>query len=155
MSFSEEFKRVAVEKFLNRGNRKVEELCKELGTSSNSVYYWMKKYGKFPSTMKKQSKDLTSKEKIELVIAYFALDEAERGGWLRQHGLHSHQIEQWQKQMAQGLESKKDPERANDKQKIKELERQLARKEKALAEAAALLVLKKKADALWGSEEDE
>ena len=111
--------------------------------------------GKFPSTMKKQSKDLTPKEKIELVIAYFALDEAERGGWLRQHGLHSHQIEQWQKQMAQGLETKKDPARASDKQKIKELERQLARKEKALAEAAALLVLKKKADALWGSEEDE
>ena len=39
--------------------------------------------------------------------------------------------------------------------RIKELERELRRKDKALAETAALLVLKKKAQAIWGDREDE
>ena len=48
-------------------------------------------------------------------------------------------------------------EREADKaaqQRIKQLERELRRKEAALAETAALLVLRKKAEALWGKEED-
>ena len=41
-----------------------------------------------------------------------------------------------------------------EKKRIKALERDLQRKEKALAEAAALLVLRKKAEAIWGDGED-
>lgn len=41
------------------------------------------------------------------------------------------------------------------KKRIKQLERELQRKNAALAETAALLVLRKKAEALWGKDEDE
>ena len=63
--------------------------------------------------------------------------------------------------MEAGLESSKKltaedrAERAADRQKIKELEREIHRKDKALAETATLLILKKKADLIWGTRENE
>ena len=42
----------------------------------------------------------------------------------------------------------------SERQRVKELERELRRKEKALAETAALLVLRKKMEAIWGDGED-
>jgi transposase len=44
---------------------------------------------------------------------------------------------------------------SEDAKRIKKLERELRRKEKALAEAAALLVLQKKVQAIWGDEDDD
>ena len=64
---------------------------------------------------------------------------------------------QWRQEMLTGLaESKARPSSkpTAEARRIRELERELARKEKALAEAAALLILKKKAQALWGDEDD-
>jgi hypothetical protein len=89
-------------------------------------------------------------------LEYEKLEEEERGKYLREEGLHEVHIERWKQQIIEGLtaakQTKKDP---RDRRRIKELEKELRRKEKALAETAALLVLKKKAQAIWGDREDE
>jgi hypothetical protein len=105
--------------------------------------------------------DRSAQEKLKAVIEYERLDGERQGEYLRRQGLHSDHIAAWKKSMEAGLESggganpATRTERAQDKRKIKELEKELLRKDRALAETTALLVLKKKADLIWGSGENE
>ena len=159
LKFSRDFKNSLIQKYYARGDRTVEEICKEVGATSKSLYNWLRSTSKDGSVNQKKEKspqDRTTEEKVQFVIAYFALDESERGGWLRQHGVSSHHLEKWREQMTRGFDRKQDKEeRFQDKKTIKELERQIRRKDKALAEAAALIILKKKVDAIWGDREDD
>ena len=77
------------------------------------------------------------------------------GGFLRRRGLHQVQLERWRGEVLKTLqgEPRRSP-KSSHKRRIRELERELRRKDKALAETAALLVLKKKAQAIWGDEDD-
>ena len=159
---TEEFRRAAVEKFQSRGSRSVEEVARVLGVSSWSLYQWSKGYGN-DYRMKKNRRpgDRSVQEKLKAVIEFEGLAGEKQGEYLRREGLHSDDIAAWKKSMEGGLEgggglsAANRTERAQDKQKIKELERELRRKDKALAETAALLVLKKKADLIWGSGENQ
>lgn len=158
---SEEFKRAAVAKFHNRGYRSVEEIAQGLGVSSWSLYHWAKRYGN-PEGMNKQRRPVerSAQEKLRAVIEYEGLPEDKRGEYLRREGLQSEHIDGWKKSMEAGLGGRAQSaaersERAADKKKIEELERELRRKDKALAETTALLVLKKKADLIWGGGENE
>ena len=103
----------------------------------------------------KRPQDWTAEEKLDGVLEYEKLDEEGRGKFLREKGLHSVHIERWKQQILEGLKSSKSRKKDSRDAKIKDLEKELHRKEKALAEAAALLVLKKKAQAIWGDHEDE
>ena len=113
--------------------------------------------------MKKQSKrpqDRTAEEKLNIIIEYENLPEERRGQYLRKEGLYAENIASWRKQLEAALSPSKkmpikDSGRPEDRRKIKELERELMRKDKALAETTALLVLKKKANLIWGTGEDE
>lgn len=73
---------------------------------------------------------------------------------MRERGLHSIHIERWKEAIIEGLKSSKLNKKDLRDKKIKELEKELRRKDKALAETAALLVLKKKAQDIWGDPED-
>jgi len=90
-------------------------------------------------------------------VKYENLDEEQRGIYLREKGLHSVHQERWQQEFVEIYASRKKKTRGGDprQKRIKELEGDLRRKDKALAETAALLVLKKKAQAIWGDPEDE
>jgi hypothetical protein len=74
--------------------------------------------------------------------------------------LYAEQVEQWKAAALSGyqyneqVKKEKARDRQDDKKKIRELESALRRKEKALAETAALLVLSKKCEAIWGDEEN-
>lgn len=159
---TEEFRRAAVLKCHSRGTRTVEEVARSLGVSSWSLYQWSKRYGN-AETMKQQRRPVerSAQEKLKAVIEFEGLTGDKQGEYLRREGLHSEHIEGWKKRMEAGLEgggglsAASRSERAQDKQKIKELEKELHRKERALAETAALLVLKKKADLIWGSGESQ
>jgi transposase-like protein len=101
--------------------------------------------------------DWTAEEKLAVVIEAAALSDEELGGFLRRRGIHEAQLKEWRQMVLSGLE--KPPSRFSktfsaEARRIRELERELARKEKALAEAAALLVLKKKAQTIWGDEDE-
>lgn len=104
---------------------------------------------------KKRPENWPAEQKLKTVHEYDALlDEESQGRFLREHGLYSVDIERWREEMLQALGRK--PNRKDPKnQRIKELENELRRKEKALAETAALLTLKKKARDIWGDSEDD
>ena len=160
---SEEFRRAAVEKFQNRGSRSVEEVGRVLGVSSWSLYQWSKRYGK-TEVMKHQRRpgDRSVQEKLKAVIEFEGLEVEKQGEYLRREGLHSEHIAGWKKSMEVGLESggggltaANRSEWGGDKKKIREWERELSRKGKALAETTGLWVRKKKADLIWGSGEEQ
>ena len=161
--YSEKFKQSAVQKIFLRGNRTIETVCEEIGISSPSFYEWKKKYANIPGMQKSERRpqDWTSAEKLKAVMDFDHLPEEKRGEFLRSSGLQSDHISTWKTLMEAGLEPPKKltaeerAERAADRQKIKELEREINRKDKALAETAALLILKKKADLIWGTGENE
>ena len=105
---------------------------------------------------KKRPQNWPAEEKFQAVLTYESLDEEERGIYLRKHGLFSVDIERWRDEMVAVLQKKPKTIKGDPRDhRIKNLESELRRKEKALAETAALLVLKKKADAIWGDDEDE
>lgn len=156
-----DFKKSAVEKLLTRGNRTVIDITKELGISSPTIYYWRDQFAKVDG-MKKSSKpqNRSATEKFKAVTEYSALPKEERGEYLRKNGLHEENLQEWKKQIEEAFapakkSSQDRAELVTEQKKVKQLERELRRKDKALAEASALLILKKKADLIWGSEEDE
>lgn len=156
--YTEDFQKSAVLKYLNRGNSSAESIARDLGISLSSIYGWVKKYGSL-SSMKKSNTirphDRSPEEKVELFIKYYSLPEEERGLFLRENGLHSHHLEQWRDSSKESFSIGKVNNTSNqDKKKIKELEKELRRKDRALAEAAALLILKKKVDAMWGVDDE-
>lgn len=103
---------------------------------------------------KKRPQNWTAEQKLEVVMEYLRLDEEARGRYLRGKGLYSVDVERWREEIKQALEKKPNKKDPKD-QRIRKLEGELRRKEKALAETAALLVLKKKAQNIWGDSEDE
>jgi hypothetical protein len=109
----------------------------------------------------RRPEDRRVEEKLKAVMEFEALGEEEQGGCRGREGLQSDHIAGWKKSMEVGLEggggltAAQRSEWAADKKRIKALARDLQRKDRALAETTALLVLKKKADLIWGSGEDE
>lgn len=103
-------------------------------------------------------KDRSAEEKYRLVMASAAIDEASLGEFLRREGLHDEDLQRYREEVRtaallglSGTAQSRLP-LPGEQARIKELERELRRKEAALAETAALLVLRKKAVALWGEE---
>jgi hypothetical protein len=108
-----------------------------------------------------QKTERTVEEKFSLVLEAASVPEAELGVWLRRKGIHAAELEQWRADAMSGLSGKatqrseQRKDKAADARHIRQLERELVRKDKALAEAAALLVLKKKVQDIWGDVDDD
>lgn len=99
----------------------------------------------------------TAVARLEAVIATAAMDEAARGAWCREHGLYPADLDSWKQDAVAGLgepRAASATEAREDRRRVKELERELRRKDKALAETAALLVLSKKLAAVFHRDED-
>ncbi|MHC1725924.1 MAG: hypothetical protein AB9866_07960 [Syntrophobacteraceae bacterium] len=106
--------------------------------------------------MVKRPADWTPEEKFDFVIEAGALSESELGAFLRSKGVHEAQLIEWRQMMLSALKAQKaqtSNQRSPENRRIRQLESELDRKEKALAEAAALLMLQKKVQSLWGDEE--
>jgi transposase len=84
--------------------------------------------------------------------------QAERSAYCRQHGIYINHLDDWKKQILDSLgvvnTKKNKAEHLQVINEMKRLKSELRRKDKALAEVSALLILKKKADLLWGDNED-
>ncbi len=100
-------------------------------------------------------------QKLAIVVESAAFNEAELAEYCRKKGLYVEEVKRWRTQAEQAMTGAMVPAselraaKAADQKRLKELERELRRKEKALAETAALLTLRKKAAAIWGEGEDE
>ncbi len=109
----------------------------------------------------KNAEEWSSKDKFAVVLETAQLNEAELAEYCRRKGLFVEQITVWrdacQEANAQlGAQTREElAQGKSDRKRIKELEKELRRKEKALAEAAALIILRKKAQAIWGDREGD
>jgi len=161
-SYSAEFKEQAVRKLMPPHNRTVASLSREIGISEASLYNWKKQFRAKGYVVPKKSTiadQWDAKAKLAAVIQTAAMNEAERSEYCRKHGLYPEQIEAWKtafeasEPVDTAASTKADL--AAERKRSRALEKELHRKEKALAEAAALLTLSKKAQAIWGTNEDD
>jgi hypothetical protein len=95
----------------------------------------------------------TGAEKLAVVVRAEGLEGEELGEFLRREGVHLEELEQWRELAQQALQG--EAKRLAPSKELRKLKAELARKEKALAETAALLVLKKKVAEIWGDEDDD
>jgi transposase-like protein len=163
-NYSIEFKEAAVKKMMPPNAVSVPALRRELGVSDVTLYKWRKDYrnkGKAVPGNESNSDKWVAQDKLAVVIETAALNESELSEYCRKKGLYPEQVQRWREAALKGyeqeakLQNQYNQSRKKDQQKIKKLESELLRKDKALAETAALLVLRKKAQAIWGEEEDE
>ena len=162
-NITNEVKQEAVRKFLNRGTRSVLSIAEEFGTQPSNLYKWTKKFdinNSMKNNSSKRPQERSNLNKFNLILEYSHTPDSSKGEFLRQNGIKLEHIEEWRKQSEAGLasattKSQERQELAAERRKVKDLEKELSRKDKALAEATALLILKKKADLIWGISEDE
>lgn len=156
---SEDFKEAVVAKLMNRGNRTIDEVCDGEGVGKSTAVNWMRARASVGSMKKhKTAKKWTATEKLKVINETHSLSEEELGAYLRREGLHSHQLNEWREEVLKGLApaARKPASKKDDRdEKIKLLERELRRKDKALAEASALLILQKKIDLIWGNKDED
>lgn len=150
--YSGEFKESLIKRMLPPESKCPKELALQSGVSVTSLKKWLRD----ASPLLKQK----SKTKFQIVMETYALNEAELSAYARENGVFVEDIRAWQKACKQASEQEYVPvdqlkdELQSHKKQNKILEKELKRKEKALAETAALLVLSKKLEALWGQDED-
>ena len=160
--YSEERKQAAIEKMMPPQNRPISELAKETGISDVTLYHWRKQArarGMAVPGDGRNPENWSPEDRFAVVVDTIALNEAELAEYCRRKGLFVEQIAAWKQACIQGTmadapgASREQARR--DRKRIRQLEGELRYKEKALAETAALLVLRKKAEAIWGKEGDE
>lgn len=161
--------RANVVRRMSASGKGIRALAADLGLSPSLLYRWRKDAGMSgsmqhsddtPKHPPRRPQDWTSEEKLAVVLEAQALTEGELGGFLRQRGLHEATLQEWRESVMRGaraeLGGRADKQAGTSEAKrIRELERELLRKDKALAEAAALLVLQKKFQALMGAGDDD
>lgn len=161
--YTESFKDAMVVKMTIPGGVSAAELSRNSGISQPTLSKWKKAHGKIGGMArdrgKRRPQDWTAEEKLKAIVETMKMGEEELGTYLRREGLHSSHLELWTRDIIEGLRVPggrgKRRVVSEEKRKIKVLEREVRRKDKALAEATALLILKKKADLIWGVAEDE
>lgn len=138
------------------------QIAKELDVGAATVSGWRRELideGKMKEEAVENNNDLTAEQIFCFVIETATMSERELAEFCRQKGLFVEQLKEWRTASIKAHEPQKvvkqNTERRIDKRRIKQLEKELARKDKALAETAALLVLREKFNALWETSEED
>jgi transposase len=104
-------------------------------------------------------RDWPLERKLRVVLESLSLSDQELGAFLRREGLHEAQLQEMRSSVEEAFSDQKKKKRSkkvsSEKKAIKKLEKELARKDKALAEVTALLVLKKKLESYYAGLEEE
>jgi len=103
----------------------------------------------------KSPRQWSTAEKLRVVVEATELSDADLGAFLRRQGLHEAQLQHWREAIAAALGERPTGKPSPEARELKALRKELLRKEKALAEMAALLTLQKKVQTLWGDEDDD
>jgi transposase len=153
--YSDEYREQFLREALRVGGRGPYGLATERGLSAGMVHRWLSeaaRLGRMPD-QPRRPEDLKPEEKLRLLSEAARLNDTELGEFLRREGLQEADLTRWRDEAIGGLSG---PLKSSPPSKrIRDLERELRRKDKALAETAALLVLSKKAQALWAAVEDD
>ncbi len=163
MGYPSERKEAILRKMLPPNNKSVRELAREEGISEATLYNWRKAAraeGRLLPDGETTPAGWCSADKFAAVVETAALNEAELSAYCRERGLYPEQVQQWREACERANDWDRTQHRRlkevrrEDERRLQALERELREKEKALAETAALLVLRKKARAIWGEGED-
>ena len=162
-SYSDERREAVVAKLLPPRNLPVREVAQQEGISAATVYKWRKEAREqgrcLPNAGDGGSAVWSSKDKFAAVLETAAMNGADMAEYCRRRGVYPEQIAAWRQDCEQAASLSQQERRQEaleaktQRERIRELERDLRRKNAALAETAALLTLSKKARAIWGDEE--
>lgn len=176
--YSEAFKSKMVQRMLGPRAMTASALADEVGISQPTLSRWLRaSHGRFEAVSKpsslspitsgtaatspkaRRAEDWSAEERLRVVVEAARLPDSELGAFLRREGLHEATLREWRAAAMAGLAPQRggrsQGKRSAEQKRMRELERELRRKDKALAEAAALLVLQKKIQAIWGAEGDD
>ena len=154
--YGQTFRDRAVARLLPPESAAVQEVAHAVGIGVGTLQRWQEEVQSRPA----RGRAWTAAARLEAVITTAAMSEAGKSAWCREHGVYPTELAKW---CASATAALADPEEARaspkatrqDRKRIKELERDLLRKDRALAETAALLVLTKKVSAIFNRGEDE
>ena len=157
MQYSERFKAEMIQKMTGPGAMSANRLSKEVGVGQPILSRWLKQAkvrGMKMPTKVGERKRWTPEEKLRVLLDTATAGESGRGEILRREGLHEADIKRFQEELVTSAKGTTTPKRdAGDKRRILELEREVRRKDRALAEAVALAVLSKKLNAYFEGDE--
>lgn len=172
MPYSEKFKLRMIQRLTSPNAPSALSLSREVGVPQPTLSLWLRRARRLPSMTSKPHEDTnpsepkspkswSAEEKYRVVLEASTIGDADLGEFLRKRGLHAAQLEEWRRVAAQAAKGALSSGRKQthghskvDSQRIRELERELLRKDRALAEMAALIALKKKLELLWGDEDE-
>ena len=154
--YGQAFKDRAVARLLPPESAALQEVSREVGIGVDTLQRWRSE------TLAQPARDRvwTAAARFDAVLTTAAMDEAGKSAWCRANGLYPQELLAWRQSAVQALtqpeEARASPQQTRqDRRRIQELERELRRKEKALAETATLLVLSKKVAAIFNKGEGE
>ncbi len=165
MRYSQEVKDEMLQRIFSPNKESIRSISSEVGITELTLRRWRDeaiKAGKGQPGQDIKPEKWSSSDKFQIVIATAGMNETERAAYCRERGLFVEQVELWREiceranSGGSAREAKELGKELKEHQKrVKELEKELGRKEKALAETAAILVLRKKVQAIWGGQEGE
>ena len=154
--YGQAFKDKAVARLLPPESAALEVVAREVGVGAGTLERWREDVLSRPA----RGRAWTAAGRLEAVVTTAAMNEADQSAWCRAHGAYPQELAKWRASATTALaapqELRASPQATRaDRKRIKELERELLRKDRALAETAALLVLSKKVQAIFSKGEDE
>ncbi|ORU95095.1 MAG: transposase [Cycloclasticus sp. symbiont of Bathymodiolus heckerae] len=162
--YSQEFKVQSVEKALSkRDEQTLNDIADDLRIGYSTLQRWIRlaKENKLenPETnmsTEKSPQSWTKAQRLEAVMDCHSLNDEQLSSYCRENGIYPHHVKEWKldflsENQVSGSASRQDQKKL--KQENKRLQKELNRKDRALAETAALLVLSKKCQAIWGEKE--
>jgi transposase len=161
---SEDFKKATIQRLLSPGSPGPGKIAEDLGLAPSLLYSWKAKYATtqlMNESNKKNPRNWTPEEMLEAIIETASMNEQGRGEYFRTNGLHSTDLDEFKNEFIKLKNEKKrgrpqlDPELAQLRKEKKQMERNLKRKDAALAEYAARVILLKKSHEIWGTKEDD
>ena len=168
--YSHKFRMQMVRRMVGANRISATALAAEIGIPQPTLSRWLREAAtvstmkaddkktapeKAPEKAPRRPQDWTPEERLQAVLEARSLEGADLGAFLRSRGLHESDLAEWRQAAIGALSTApRRPRRGRspEQKRIRQLERELDRKDKALAETAALLVMLKKAEALWGDE---
>ncbi len=159
--YSDQFRNNIIQKMVGPERRSAPDLSREYGVSVATIYGWKSKLKDGTlSVMSRQSSsnERSPSEKLMLLLESKQVPEDLMGEWLRKNGLHSQHLELWEEEL-KSLLNEKNSEQAHAlkiaRQEIRERDKEINRKNKALAEMSTLIALQKKTALLFQEYEEE
>jgi len=164
VSYTEGFKARMIERMTGPEGVSAYALSKDVGVSPPTLYRWIQAgslNGMSKEPSRRRQTTWSASEKLRVVKEAGQLTDEDLGEFLRREGLHATQLSEWAEiANAAALASLTPPKRSKKKmtpeqRRIRDLEKELNRKDKALAEVTAILTLKKRVQEIWGDGEDD